>query len=480
MSTTLADAAALPIPGALAPETAAQDYAPRCLLTERISRDRLRELIAASPDAIKGSIDDVERGRTLQLQWFRVGAYLVSGFLMILNKSVVGTLWGVPVLVGIANVIAFLLLRRVVWFRGLNCALFMVDILVSELLIWHNGVVITPMTMWLPIVVLAMAFFLPARSAVSLSIFMAVIHVGLILAQSSGAIPVGQIISNATTDFQALQTVLQNHWQRDANLMASGLLLLGSMYFAVYVFGLLRQREYELTRANEAIRRYVPAQLADQILSGNYSVAAAHERRKLTIFFSDIVGFTEAADQLEAEDLSRVLNEYLSEMALIAEKHGGTIDKFVGDAILVLFGAPVATNDKDHAVRAVCMARQMQHRMRELTKKWFEEGIQIPFQVRMGINTGAANVGSYGSPGRMDYTAIGQQVNLAARLQSNCAPGKVLISHSTWALVKDEIGCTPKGEIQVKGIHYPVKVYEIDATEGAEAVHAPRLAAVAP
>jgi len=440
---------------------ASEGEGPACVIAARLSASRLHQLIAAAPEDVKGSIQALERDRTLQIQLFRILAYLSSAPIMLYFRNFTGSLFAVPALLGLANLVCYYLLRRVAWFQGLNTFLFFVDILATELLVWHNGVLTTPMVMWLPVLVIAMSFFLPPARAIALSILLSVIHAYLVVAQSRGLLPVGRIISNAGFEPAVLQAMLGNHWQRNFSLVATVLLVLGSMFFATYVFSLLRQREYELTRANELIRRYVPTQLADQILGGSYTEAAHPERKKLTIFFSDIKGFTETADQLEAEELSRVLNEYLSEMSAIALQHGGTVDKFVGDALMVLFGAPNATSDKDHASRAVCMARQMQKRMDQLREKWFHEGIQAPFQVRMGINTGLASVGNFGSQERMDYTAIGNQVNLAARLQSHAEPGRILVSHSTWALVKDEFSASPKGEIQVKGIHYPVKVYEL-------------------
>jgi class 3 adenylate cyclase len=107
------------------------------------------------------------------------------------------------------------------------------------------------------------------------------------------------------------------------------------------------------------------------------------------------------------------------------------------------------------------MALVMQQRMGELRKKWFAEGIQTPFSIRIGLNTGVASEGDFGSEGRNTYSAIGNQTNLTARIQDHCEPGKVLISHTTWGLVKDEIPCEERGEIQVKGVHYPVRVYEV-------------------
>lgn len=244
--------------------------------------------------------------------------------------------------------------------------------------------------------------------------------------------------------------------------------LLGLAALIYFIVGRWRDREVQLAqtsdqlaKANDLISRYVAAQVAQQILAGNYGAVDRHDRRKLTLFFSDIKGFSEVADTIEPEDLSRILNEYLSEMTEIAERYGATIDKFVGDAMMVFFGAPTATHERDHALRAVRMAIEMLARLGELRTKWLREGIEEPFQVRVGINTGVASVGNFGSKGRVDYTAIGRQVNLAARLQVNCDPGKILLSHSTWSLVQDDIACVPKGEIQVKGFHAPVKVYEV-------------------
>ncbi len=297
-----------------------------------------------------------------------------------------------------------------------------------------------------------------------------IIGLGLELAAWNGEIPYAPFFRIvAMPEGKLLGSWLIVSWSLSITMTVLSMEMFG------YIFSRWRDRESQLaeahvllgasnTRLQEAtslIRRYVPAQLADGILSGQFTREGKWERRKLTLFFSDIRGFTDASDELEAEDLSRVLNEYLTEMSAIADRHGGTIDKFVGDAIMIFFGAPVATDDHDHALRAIRMAVEMQARMTELAEKWLNEGIENPFQIRIGINTGVATIGNFGSDGRMDYTAIGKQVNLAARLQSHCTPGKILVSHATWALVKDEIPCRPMGEITVKGIHHPVKTYEV-------------------
>jgi adenylate cyclase len=293
-----------------------------------------------------------------------------------------------------------------------------------------------------------------------------------------------QAILIGTTIFEQLGVIphaplLLNAPFKDGRLALSWLTTIGGLTYVLMLFGLvllyfiidqwhdheakLAEASDQLSRANDLISRYVAAQVAEQIRLGNYEAVDRQHRRRLTLFFSDIKGFSEVADHVEPEELSERLNEYFAAMTHIAERYGGTIDKFMGDAIMIFFGAPVATHDRDHAVRAVRMAMEMQGRMTQLRTRWEADGALEPFEIRIGINTGVASVGNFGAPGRMDYTAIGRQVNLAARLQVNCEPGKILLSHSTWVLVRDDIPCVSRGEIQVKGTRDPVKVYEVAA-----------------
>jgi adenylate cyclase len=212
----------------------------------------------------------------------------------------------------------------------------------------------------------------------------------------------------------------------------------------------------------DELKRYLPPQLVDSIVKGEKHVTFENERRKLTIFFSDIKGFTETTDSMEAEELSLLLNEYLTEMTKIAHQHGGTIDKFIGDAIMIFFGAPESTTEKDQALRCVKMAIEMQNKMTDLKQKWFNSGIEYPLEIRIGINTGTATVGNFGAEDRLSYTAIGGQVNLASRLEGLCNPGGILISHSTWANVEEKIPCKVRGKVKVKGINREILVYDVE------------------
>jgi class 3 adenylate cyclase len=245
--------------------------------------------------------------------------------------------------------------------------------------------------------------------------------------------------------------------------VAISLVIAVAVYLVLFVqvlAGDLQHRRLEV--AHRLIRRYVPEQVADAVLSDTPEAIDRHERRKLTIFFSDLVGFTDLSEELEPEDLAMVLHDYFTEMSAIAKRHGGTVDDLVGDAILVFFGAPESTNDHDQALRAVRMAVEMQEAMGPLNQRWASAGIPETLRVRMGINTGVATVGNFGSAERTKYTALGKQVNVAARIQAQCQPGEVLVSHATWLLVRDEITCTPKGELELKGLHKPMPAYEVD------------------
>lgn len=214
-----------------------------------------------------------------------------------------------------------------------------------------------------------------------------------------------------------------------------------------------------LDRAS-SLKRYLPPSVVDDIIEGRRDLAPRTERRKITVLFSDVHGFTEATDGLEPEELARLLDEYLSAMSDIAFAAGATIDKFRGDGMMVFFGAPEPVEPRDGALRCIRMARDMCRVVGTLREKWFNEGYDWDLGVRIGINTGYATVGEFGSAERMDYTAVGTEVNLASRLEGCCETDSIVISHATWALVKGEVECKPLGSMELKGIHRPVRVYE--------------------
>ena len=223
----------------------------------------------------------------------------------------------------------------------------------------------------------------------------------------------------------------------------------------------LKERQQESVNLSRKLSRYLPAQVWGSIFSGQTEARLETQRKKLTVFFSDIKGFAEISEELQPEALTDLLNSYFTEMSRIAQKYGGTIDKFVGDAILIFFGDPTSRGPKQDAIACVSMALEMRKKMKMLRQQWRKEGISKPLKVRMGINTGYCTVGNFGAETRMDYTIIGREVNLASRLESVAQPGEVLVAESTYNLIRDVIMCRDRGQINVKGFSKTVTIYEI-------------------
>ncbi|MDF2762581.1 MAG: adenylate/guanylate cyclase protein [Thermomicrobiales bacterium] len=230
----------------------------------------------------------------------------------------------------------------------------------------------------------------------------------------------------------------------------------------------LKRREANLAEKSTALEalssklaKYLAPQVYNSIFTGRQDVKIASQRKKLTVCFSDIADFTEITDKMESEDLTQLLNHYLTEMSRIASEYGATIDKYVGDAIVMFFGDPETRGVKEDAIACVKMALAMQRRIGDLAEVWRNAGIETPLRCRIGIHTGYCTVGNFGSEDRMDYTIVGGGVNLASRLEHEAQPGSVLISYETFAHVNEEVQCDEPGEIRVKGIAYPVATYRV-------------------
>jgi len=219
----------------------------------------------------------------------------------------------------------------------------------------------------------------------------------------------------------------------------------------------VERKVQELGRADR-LRRYVSPQLAESILAGDTEVVLGSSRKLLTVFLSDIRGFTEMTERMEPEHLVNELNEYLTEMTEIVFRHGGTLDKYIGDAILVFFGDPVPQDD--HAQRALKMALEMQDRVEELAESWTATYGES-FQIGMGITTGWVTVGNIGSPARTDYTVLGNEVNLAARLTDRAAPGEILVTERTMMEGQDLVSGEVVDEVTLKGVSRPIKIYSL-------------------
>ncbi|WP_183092373.1 adenylate/guanylate cyclase domain-containing protein [Nocardioides stalactiti] len=220
---------------------------------------------------------------------------------------------------------------------------------------------------------------------------------------------------------------------------------------------IVRQRS-QLVESRQLIRRYAPTAVVSLIEQGDDTVSHA-QRRRVTVFSSDVVGFTVLADQLDPEALAELINDYVGDLAELVERHGGTVTEFAGDGLMAIFGAPAETEPADQVRAATAAAFELQNTLPGWSERWYPLGLTAPLRARVGINTGVVSVGTFGTAVRATYTGIGIQMNVAARIQSHADPGGILLSSTSWHLIKDEVRCESRGEVQVKGVHYPIEMY---------------------
>ena len=222
---------------------------------------------------------------------------------------------------------------------------------------------------------------------------------------------------------------------------------------------IIKQKSERLEEISKRLASYLSPQVYDSIFQSNGTISKKHQRKNLTVFFSDIVSFTELSDTLEPEVLASLINNYLSEMTNIAIECGGTIDKFIGDAVMVFFGDPQSNGEHQDALACVEMAAKMQTRVAELQTYWKSLGIRDGMQVRMGISSGYCTVGDFGSQQRLDYTAFGSPVNLAARLESLAPANSIVISEATQELVDGQVESEIYKEVTPKGFSKPLNTF---------------------
>jgi len=223
-----------------------------------------------------------------------------------------------------------------------------------------------------------------------------------------------------------------------------------------------------LQAMSEKLSRYLAPQIYQSLFDGSQKAEIHTERKKLTVFFSDIKDFTASTAKWQPEDITRLLNGYFSEMSRIAADFGGTVDKFIGDAMVIFFGDPKSLGVREDALQCVKMAIAMQGAMTDLQALWRDTGTSKTFRIRIGINTGFCDVGNFGSNLRMDYTIIGPEVNLAARLEQAAEPGGILISGETYMLVRGEVETDQCVSINAKGFPDPITAHAVRIVSGVE------------
>jgi adenylate cyclase len=231
---------------------------------------------------------------------------------------------------------------------------------------------------------------------------------------------------------------------------------------AIASFTVVAYRYIGEQKAKEVLKRsfeaYFPPTVVRRLMGNPSLITTGGQKKELTILFSDIKSFTTHSASLAPDEIQKLLNEYFEAMVEILFKHEGTVDKFIGDGLMVFFGDPEPQSD--HALRCVQAAIEMQQKCRELKARWVREG-RFPLMVRIGINTGPVVVGNMGSTRRLSYTALGANVNLAQRLESNAPVEGILISQRTQELIKDSIKTRRLEPILVKGLDTPIQVYEV-------------------
>ena len=235
---------------------------------------------------------------------------------------------------------------------------------------------------------------------------------------------------------------------RPLMILALGAVTIGAQRFV------LKERSRALLR--RGFEAYFPTAVVDRLLSNPNGFVPTGQEKELCVLFSDIVGFTAATENRAPLEVQESLNEYFGEMVDVVFEHGGTVDKFIGDGLMVFFGDPEPQDDME--VRAVRAALAMQERVTTIRERWDAEG-RIPIEIRVGIHTGRMVVGNMGSDRRLSYTVLGAAVNLASRLESNAPPGSILISKAVAERVQDHVYLSDHGTIDAKGFADPVATF---------------------
>ena len=209
-----------------------------------------------------------------------------------------------------------------------------------------------------------------------------------------------------------------------------------------------------------AMGKYISEDIMKNVVKNIDELKLGGKKANVTVLFADIRGFTSMSEKLSADEVSVILNEYFTEIEPIVTRHNGVINKFIGDAVMAIFGEPI--QDENHPKNAVRCACEMLDKVKELQAKWLEEG-KPKIEIGIGINTGEAFVGNIGSERRMEYTVIGDMVNLASRIEGNNKTFKtnLLISESTYASAKSIVDTVKISNVKIRGKEKELNLYEV-------------------
>jgi class 3 adenylate cyclase len=344
----------------------------------------------------------------------------------------------------------------------------------TRLNMWTNeAVAITNIVIGLDFIWILSSMYGPLSGPAACAVFLTIFYPVIIRMRTGAAAVVATVLVSVPVALQIVglrrgEIAIEASWPYLALLIPN---------FPIIVFGAAQieagmrrqfaaqqtvaRQQRELEASQRLIRRYTPAAVAARIEAGDAEAVGVPRRMRVTALSSDVAGFTTLADRLDPESLSLIINEYVGAMSAIIEGHGGVITEFAGDGLMAVFGAPDRMEPTDQVRQAIATSTAMHRRLAQLNDDWGSLGVAQPLQVRIGINTGVLSVGTFGSDGRATYTAIGLQMNIAARIQAQCEPGRTLLSSASWHAVKDEVPCDLLAEVMVKGVHFPLSVYQV-------------------
>ncbi len=226
-----------------------------------------------------------------------------------------------------------------------------------------------------------------------------------------------------------------------------------------------KQQELALEQTIQRLTRYFPKPMIDKLLQPEQAKGFEASRRLITVVFADLVGFTELTDRFEAEIITDLLNQFISQMNQLVETHNGVLNEVLGDGLVILFGAPVELSKKQQTIEAINLSLEMQATMKNLGQQWLKQGLDHNVQLRIGIHQDFATVGNIGSDNLIAYRAVGSGVNLACRLQTECQPGMILLSYPVYAQTREMFNYDELQEKQFKGFTHAHRVCNLDPSK---------------
>jgi class 3 adenylate cyclase len=364
------------------------------------------------------------------------------------------TWWTLTAVFALASAGVLALWRREAWerlARGLACVAVLMAVATNQVSSYSAGSLTNHAPLFAVLIIAVYRIFLDYYTGLFAVVSACVLFAGCVGLELAGVLPRAPLLPHAYPHAfygspSATAIVVQE--------VIAGLLL---AFFAVN-YGVNQAVKLHRYITESVLRRYLPPALVARAARGELRLDAPPERRVVTVMFTDLCGFTTLSEQLGADRVAALLNRFLSRMADLAHEHGGTVDKFVGDAVMVVFGAPEPLEPAEQARRCVRLAQELQAELPGL-------GDGVAIQARTGINTGEAVVGNFGSLARSDYTVIGPSVNVAARLESAGQPGRILLGETTARLLDGAVPLEPERELILKGVSEPVRARFVAAPE---------------